>query len=1467
MKRNHVLAVIFILGCITLPASAVLRTRASNENRAIQGKEELRGFLSGPVTAHAAGRANPWVSLRDGQAAAVQYVGPPELLDPLNGNQNRPLSIASVDLDEDGVPDIVSGYAGIKDNLITVQRGDVDSIFPNTRDAIAHRARLSESAGPPSLKTDTPSPFLVQSRVFSVQRAPQFLIAGDFDGDGHKDVITAEEGSAALWLLPGDGHGNFTTGHSIELPGTVTALIAADVNRMDGLADIIVAVKSSGNAKLLVYEGSLGAAKASPEVINLAAECNSIATGQLDEKFPIDIAAAAGNEVLIVRGRDRKHASIDSGQLDLLPPVITRIPVSVPIVSLAVGDFGSDLQHEIAVLSEDGVCRVFSRANADGSAWQPASAVTLPTAKNLAVAAARVLLSARVSGSTPDDLLVLDPSAHQLHIIINASAMSPDDSSSKGSASWQLQIAGAVDFESEPTALLGMRLNSDALNDLVVLRISSSAPTVILSSPSTTFSVTNTNDAGAGSLRQAIQNANSNPGADAISFAIPGTGTQTISLLSALPAISAAVTIDGTTQNPGSSSPPIELSGTSAGVGANGLTIAGGSSTVRGLVINAFGGGGIDLAGGGSVIEGNYIGTSASGGPGTGNNDKGVAVDSGSGHTIGGTTAAARNVISGNTGPGVLVLGPTMNNLVQGNFIGIDATGVIALGNQSDGVEMLSGMNNVVNCTVGGTTAGARNVISANAGVGVQFITVGTSNLIQGNFIGTDLTGSNDLGNGSSGVAVNEANNCTVGGTVSGSGNVISGNGTNGVRINAPTATGNNVQGNKIGTRADGITPLPNGADGILILNAASNNTIGGAAAEGNIIAFNLGAGVRVDSGTGNLIQVNSIFLNGALGIDLAPAGVTPNDAGDADSGANGLQNFPVLTSANGAVGGGSNIQGTLNSNANSTFTLSFYSSSSCDPSGNGEGQTFLGSGTATTNGSGNLTFNLTVPNHANPGESITATATSAAGNTSEFSGCITFGASDLSVSQAASSGNVVVGSIVTYTITLTNNGPDDAVSITLTDNLPAALTFVSCSSTGGGVCAGTANNRLVTFASLAAGSSAITTIVASVNCNVPDGQTVTNSASVTSVMRDPVAGNNSSSLDFTASNPPRMISPTNQSFLADGGSSVVNVTAPAGCGWQAVSNDSWITITGGSNGTGNGLVAYSVASNGTGVPRMGTLTIAGLTFTVNQNNVFCQYSIQPTSNSFGAAGGNGSVAVTVQSFCEWRATSNDEWLTVVRETSSGMGNGHFDYIVDANPSTTPRTGTISLATLTFTIMQDGVGGCQFVIEPTGKLFTQFGSESSFAMTTGASCQWSTSTNDSWILITSAESSTGSGTVTYAVRDNMTGVPRQGSVMAGGQSFAVVQDGGTLSDCVYVITPSSAVFNASGGNGSIQVNTEERCAWDATVNVNWISFTSQIVGIGTRTVTYHVNANPSAGGRAGSITIAGKTFKVKQKGT
>ena len=209
---------------------------------------------------------------------------------------------------------------------------------------------------------------------------------------------------------------------------------------------------------------------------------------------------------------------------------------------------------------------------------------------------------------------------------------------------------------------------------------------------------------------------------------------------------------------------------------------------------------------------------------------------------------------------------------------------------------------------------------------------------------------------------------------------MISGNGQIGVTINDAGTSNNTVAGNLIGTDASGLAAIPNGTG--VVLSNASNNTIGGTTAgAGNTIANN-GVGVSVtNSGTGNGILGNSIFSNTGLGIDLGSDGVTPNDRGDADTGPNNLQNFPVLTAAAGGV------TGTLNSTANTTFRVELFGNTACDSSGNGEGAAFLGAVSVTTDGSGNGSF----PLFSTPGGGfITATATDAGNNTSEFSACVT---------------------------------------------------------------------------------------------------------------------------------------------------------------------------------------------------------------------------------------------------------------------------------------------------------------------------------------------------------------------------------------------------------------------------------------------------------------------------------------------
>ena len=222
-----------------------------------------------------------------------------------------------------------------------------------------------------------------------------------------------------------------------------------------------------------------------------------------------------------------------------------------------------------------------------------------------------------------------------------------------------------------------------------------------------------------------------------------------------------------------------------------------------------------------------------------------------------------------------------------------------------------------------------------------------------------------------------------IGGAEAGAGNLISGNGPGttaaGIEIQGGTAI--TIQGNSIGPNAAQNGVLPNGI-GISINSSGSANLVGGfQAGEGNVISGSTGAGVRVSAGTENAVVGNSISGNGGLGIDLGTAGVTANDSGDGDTGANFLQNFPVLS---GVAGG---VQGSLNSMPGQTFTIQFFGNAACDASGNGEGQTFLGSTSVTTNATGNATIPLfTVPT----GQIVTATATNATGNTSEFSACVT---------------------------------------------------------------------------------------------------------------------------------------------------------------------------------------------------------------------------------------------------------------------------------------------------------------------------------------------------------------------------------------------------------------------------------------------------------------------------------------------
>jgi hypothetical protein len=456
---------------------------------------------------------------------------------------------------------------------------------------------------------------------------------------------------------------------------------------------------------------------------------------------------------------------------------------------------------------------------------------------------------------------------------------------------------------------------------------------------------------------------------------------------SQLPDITEPLIVDGLTQ-PGAVGdvwPPtlkIILNGSGAGAGAHGLNFTSGTgSVVRGLVINQFSGIGINLLGNSCQIQGNFIGTNTNGTIAMGNGaglNVGLALSGSPGNLIGGTTPAARNLISGNLdyGLGFSSNSSTNHDRAEGNFIGTDVTGALPLGNGGDGVRV-----NSLSCTVGGTIAGAGNLISGNGQNGVSVSNASSINRvprIYGNFIGTDVTGTARLGNGANGISITSGNFTRIGETQAATRNIISANGAAGIKISGASATAAFIQNNYIGTDVSGTINLGNNSDGISIVNSPGH-VIGGlvdfAPRGDNRIAFNSRDGVRVEGNSpNNFVVYNSTFSNGGLGLNLGSDGVTPNDPGDGDTGPNNLQNFPVLTSAitNGTT---TTIQGTLNSRPNLDYTLHFYSSQAADASGHGEGEVWLGEEVIHTDGNGDAAFVVSLPTAVAPGRVITATA------------------------------------------------------------------------------------------------------------------------------------------------------------------------------------------------------------------------------------------------------------------------------------------------------------------------------------------------------------------------------------------------------------------------------------------------------------------------------------------------------------
>lgn len=618
----------------------------------------------------------------------------------------------------------------------------------------------------------------------------------------------------------------------------------------------------------------------------------------------------------------------------------------------------------------------------------------------------------------------------------------------------------------------------------------------------------------------------------------------------------------------------VTLNGSSAGV-TSGITIIGGALdvSIRNLIIQNFQQHGIFISGSDNcVFEGLEI---------FNNGIDGISItpytfisgvlNSRNNH-IGGTALSQRNFIHLNGRNGITITADAnadrttdQGNIIENSFIGLKSNGNQDSGNGRQGIRLQQAFGN----RIGGDTVASRNVISGNDDNGILLDGDGCySNRILNNFIGTNKDGNALIGNSGSGVALAQGAGDPVGPSSSpnligdaGKGNVIGGN-FFGVGMFDANTDHNIVRGNFIGTDLTASLNLGNVRDAVFISLSHDNQIGGTGAGEANVFAYNGGAGVYVQGGTANNIRGNRIFLNTDLGVDLDPGGVQPNDFMDADVGSNNLQNFPVIASGSSA-GGNTTVRGSINTTPNTSLTLDFFVSPDRDPSGFGEGSVYIGSAAFTTDSGGNAVFNNTFATGVSfQGFYSTATATDASGNTSEFSQAFKLGCS--------------------YTLPF----------------------------------------------------------------------------------------------------------PASQSFPVTGGSGSFNLNTTSACDWQAVRSDSWITITGGASGTGNGTVSYTVASN-TGAARTGTITVGGRVYTITQAG--CTYSLTHYTASYPASGVSvdGVSVIADAGSCPWTAVSNASWIQI-SSGSSGSGNGNVLWYVQPN-SCGARRGTVTVAGQTFIINQASV--------------------------------------------------------------------------------------------------------------------------------------------------------------------------------
>ncbi|MDX6385309.1 MAG: hypothetical protein QOK48_2882, partial [Blastocatellia bacterium] len=743
-------------------------------------------------------------------------------------------------------------------------------------------------------------------------------------------------------------------------------------------------------------------------------------------------------------------------------------------------------------------------------------------------------------------------------------------------------------------------------------------------------------------------------------------------------------------------------------------------------------------------VEGNRIGTNLLGSAALANK-VGIVIRDSSYNTIGGGNVSGdRNYISGNTLEGIRIevsgpLASSESNSIFGNYIGANVAGSGAIPNGGSGVKIMGGLYNEVGCAF----TGSGNVISGNSGEGVELTGGAGNNFVQGNLIGVKSDASAGLANGGSGVEIystmsQPSTDNVVGvlpdlggedrthrdklGTRAGQNSIspkpgpcralpernalraTKANFVNQARLARQKTDGTRAN-SEASKRAKGIKPKRRSLSAKLARQsrftalAQASSSVKGATRiapsltppptvtlnGGNLIAFNAEDGVKISSSgdVNNLISQNSIYLNGKLGINLvggteSAEGVTDNDSGDTDDGPNHLQNFPVITDA---AADTQTIYGILNSaSGDGPFTIEVFVNDGCDGSGNGEGKTFIGS---TQSGVGNFNFTPSSGSFV-AGDTITATATDAYGNTSEFSSCFiasptTLGA-DLYIEKTDSPDPVAIGNQLTYTITVFSNGPADAHTVQVTDTLPPGVTWVS-STPSQGSCSGTST----VTCDLGTVSYGQTPTIQIVVTAPGTAGSITNSANVTSP-DDTVTENNGASADTLVTDCPASFTVNDNGDAADatpgdkicatGGAvctlraAIEEANALSSCGTIDIN---FSGVTGSINlGTALPSINHNVNINGPGANVLTVQRSSASAFRVFTISAGRTVSINDLTISNGSASIGGGIYNN-------RGTLAVRYCTVSGNTASSFGGGiHNGGIGSGNADLTIFNSTIS---------------------------------------------------------------------------------------------------------------------------------------------------------------------------------------------